>query len=234
MSALWLQLAAQVRTLAWQADLSLWAVSLPLHTGNEASARTTEGEESGAGVVHRRTGTFSNWQSVEGEIRDCLRLGQKKCCAAFGVHRELSRRRGLLRGEQGTARVISFDEMWTYVGSRRKGKRRSVWIWTAVVEEVDGSRWVDFEVGDRSEDTFLRLYERLPEAERYCSDAYKVYEWLPRNLHKVGKGGEVNRNEGLHSVLRCKLNRLVRKTKGYSKSVQMLRDSVALVCLRLG
>ena len=80
----------------------------------------------------------------------------------------------------------------------------------------------------------LRLYERLPEAQRYRSDAYRVYGWLPRNRHKVGKGSEVNRNEGLHSVLRGKLNRLVRKTKGYSKSVEMLRDSIALVCLRLG
>ena len=124
--------------------------------------------------------------------------------------------------------------MWTYVGSRRKGKRRSAWIWTAVVEEVDGSRWVDFEVGDRSEKTFLRLYERLPDAKRYRSDEYNVYKWLPVNRHKIGKGSEVNRNEGLHAVLRGKLNRLVRKTKGYSKSVEMLRDSVALVCLRLG
>ena len=50
----------------------------------------------------------------------------------------------------------------------------------------------------------------------------------------AGKGLEANRNEGLHSVLRDKLNRLHRRTKGYSKSVTMLRDSIALVCLRLG
>jgi len=54
------------------------------------------------------------------------------------------------------AKFISFDEMWTYVGCRRKGKRNSVWIWTAVVEEGDGSRWMDYEVGDRGEGTFLR------------------------------------------------------------------------------
>ena len=120
----------------------------------------------------------------------------KKVRVAFGVQRELSRQRMLLRGGQGAARVVSFDEMWTYVGSRRRGKRNSVWIWTAVVEEVDGSRWMDYEVGKRSEATFLRLYERLPEAERYRSDAYRVYGWLPRNRHKVGKGSEVNRNEG--------------------------------------
>ena len=46
-----------------------------------------------------------------------------------------------------SARVISFDkmwtydEMWTYVGARRGEKRREVWIWTAVVEEADGRRW---------------------------------------------------------------------------------------------
>ena len=131
-------------------------------------------------------------------------------------------------------KVISFDEMWTYVGARRKGKRREVWIWTAVIEEADGRLWVDFEVGDRSATTFLRLYERLPEAEWYCSDRYRVYEWLPRNRHRMKKGGAVNRNEGLHSVWRGKLNRLARRTKGYTKSVEMLVGSIAWVALDLG
>lgn len=234
MSALRFQLAAQVWTLARQADLSLRTMLISLHTGHEACACFGEGQEFSAGVVHRRSGTFVNQPSVEGEVGDCVRLGQKKVRIAFGIQRELSRQRALVRDGQGAARVVSFDEMWTYVGSRRKGKRNSVWIWTAVVEEMDGGRWVDFEVGDRSEETFLRLYERLPDAKSYRSDDYNVYKWLPRDRHKIGKGSEVNRNEGLHSVLRGKLNRLVRKTKGYSKSVEMLRDSVALVCLRLG
>ena len=140
------------------------------------------------------------------------------------------------------ARVISFDEMWTpvqaggrlYVGARRRGKRRDMWVWTAVIEEWDGRRWVDFEVGDRTEATFLKLYNRLPEAEQYHTDGYRVYGWLPANRHVTGKGGAVNRNEGLHSVWRSKLNRLHRRTKGYSKSAIMLRNSIALVCLRFG
>ena len=131
------------------------------------------------------------------------------------------------------ARVVSWDEMWTCVGVRRGRKRRDCWIWTAVVEEPDGRRWVDFAVGDRSEAPFLCLYERLPEAARYYSDAYPVYQgWLPPDRHQVGKGGPVNWNEGLHSVWRGKLNRLVRRTKGYSKSVAMLEYSLALVCWR--
>ena len=86
------------------------------------------------------------------------------------------------------------------------------------MEEPDGGKWVDYEMGDRSEATFLRLYERLPDAERYRSDAYKVYRWLPANRRKVGKGSEVNRNEGLHSVLRGKLNRLVRRRKATQRA----------------
>lgn len=63
--------------------------------------------------------------------------------------------------------MVACDEMWTYRGARHGEKREERWIWTAVVAEADGSRWVDFEVGDRSEAPFLRLYARLPEAELY-------------------------------------------------------------------
>lgn len=56
---------------------------------------------------------------------------------------------------------------------------------------------------------------------------------LPGNRHGVGKGREVNRNEGLHPQSMDNLNRLHRRTKGYSKSIDMLRDSIAPVCLSL-
>ena len=128
--------------------------------------------------------------------------------------------------------MAALDEMWTYVRGRRGEKRQSIWVWTAVWEDQDGSCRADFEVGDRSETAFLRLYEGLPEAERYCSDGYEVYGWLPSDRHEVGKGGPVNWNEGLHSRLRSGLNRLARDTKGYSKSPAMLAGSVALWLLR--
>ena len=102
------------------------------------------------------------------------------------------------------------------------------------MEDASGNRWKDFEVGDRSESTLLRLLERLPDAACYSSDAYGAYGCLPVNKHRVGKGGAVNRNEGLHSVLRGKLNRLVRRTKGYSKTDGMLTMSLALAWLKLG
>ena len=70
---------------------------------------------------------------------------------------------------------------------------------------------------------------RLPDADRHETDAYPVYEWLPRDMHIVGKGGAANWNAGLHSKLRSKLNRLVRRTKGYTKSVEMLNHLLAIV-----
>ena len=93
-------------------------------------------------------------------------------------------------------KTISFDEMWTYLGVRRGKKRRSAWIWTAVVEERDGSRWSDFKVGRRDMATFLRLLRRLPKAAKYRSDRYEAYSVPPLILHVKGKGSEVNRNEG--------------------------------------
>ena len=93
---------------------------------------------------------------------------------------------------------------------------------------------MDFEVGGRDEATPLRLLERLPDANRYESDGYSMYERLPVNKHVVGKYGAVNWNEGLHSMLRGNLNGLARRTKGCAKSVDMPVNLLALVfCAKL-
>ena len=128
------------------------------------------------------------------------------------------------------AAVIAWDEMWTCQKARRQGKRPELWVWMAVVEDTDGRRWADFAVGSRGAETLLRWYARLPEAKLYCSDGLRVYrEWLPAGRHVVGKGGAVNWNEGLHSECRTRLNRLGRRTKGYTKSRDLLGRSLALV-----
>ena len=83
-----------------------------------------------------------------------------------------------------------------------------------MVVEADEKRWGCFEVGDRSEETFAKLLLQLPDAGRYRSDDYVVCGLPPQDRHAPGKGGEVNRNEGTHSRLRDRLNRLHRSTKG--------------------
>ena len=105
----------------------------------------------------------------------------KKGAAYFASAAERSKQRteGAAGRPPEPAATAACDELWTYRGVRRGERRESWWIWTAVVAEKDGRRWVDFEVGDRSESTFLRLYDRLPEAAVYCSDRYAVYRWFP-------------------------------------------------------
>ena len=94
--------------------------------------------------------------------------------------------------ERAEASVISFDEMWPYAGVRKGENRRSVWVWTAAVEEADGSLRFDFDVGERDLPTFHRLLRRLPPAERYMSDGYEALGHLPAGRHERGKGSEVN------------------------------------------
>ena len=89
-------------------------------------------------------------------------------------------------------------------------------------------------MGNQDEQTVLKLYQCLPEAHRHTTDRYEVYNWLPRDRHEGRKGREANWNEGLHSVLRGKLNRLIRRTKGYSKKQEMLTGSLALLWLHQG
>jgi IS1 family transposase len=146
----------------------------------------------------------------------------------------IRRRRHQSQALDRPAIAISLDEMWTYQNARRGPSQQTRWVWTAVIEWQDGSRSVDFEVGDRSEATLVRLCDHLPLAETYYSDGYEPYTWLPRNRHVVGKGGPVNRSEGVHSMLRDRLHRLRRRTKGYTKSLSMLTASIAMICVRSG
>ena len=134
------------------------------------------------------------------------------------------------RRSQVGVKIISLDEMWTYVGTKRNWR----WIWTAVVEDASGNRWKRFEVGDRSEGTLMRLLGRLPDAAYYSSDGYGAYGCLSMNKHWVGKGGAVNGNAGLHSVLRGRLNGLIRLTKDYSKPDGMLTLSTCASMAEIG
>ena len=138
------------------------------------------------------------------------------------------------RLKRSMAKAISIDEMWTYHRALRGPGRKIVWIWTAVIEWLDGSRSFDFVIGDHKKETFQKLMARLPLAETYHTDAYPVYREFSRRHHVVGKGGKVNWNEGIHSRLRDGLYRLRRRTKGPTRSLWMLEASVALIAIVKG
>ena len=87
-------------------------------------------------------GTISCWLYREG--KRLLELNEKKL-------KEMKRKAGFEGVE-----AISVDEMWSYVGARKKGKRKSVFVWTAWIKPKDGKGLFTFEVGERDEETLLK------------------------------------------------------------------------------
>lgn len=74
---------------------------------------------------------------------------------------------------------------------------------------------------------------RSPKQVEYSDcDGYDALGCLPDGRRERGKGSEANRNDGLRAKLRTRLNRLGRATSGYTKKLEMLANSLALVWLR--
>jgi len=76
----------------------------------------------------------------------------------------------------------------------------------------------------------FKRYWKMPPAQIYETDGYKVYEVLPRNRHIVRKkkGVRISRNESLHSKLRSYLACLRRRTKAFSKTLESLERNLYL------
>ncbi len=93
---------------------------------------------------------------------------------------------------------------------------------------------VAYFIGDRSERSCRKLWERVPEAYRrgLCySDFWEAYtEVIPAERHEaVGKdSGQTAHVERFNNTLRQRLGRFVRRTLSFSKS-----DEMHEVCLKL-
>ena len=114
--------------------------------------------------------------------------------------------------------VLELDELWSFV--LNKSNKR--WVWLALCRRT--RQIVAYVIGDRSEATCRRLWERIPEAYRHCrtfSDFWEAYQLVfPEETHSsVGKdSGQTNHIERWNNTLRQRLARFVRKTLSFSKS----------------
>ena len=91
-------------------------------------------------------------------------------------------------------------------------------------------RILGIELGSRATVTGQRLYQTLDrsEVQQVMTDRYKPYEAIvPRSLHHPSKA-QTYTVEGYNSLFRHFLARLRRKSKCYSKSIEMLRYSLLL------
>ena len=121
--------------------------------------------------------------------------------------------------------VIELDEMWTFVGSRKN----EVWIWLAL--EVNSRKVIGYTVGDRSINTFKRLWDAIhPKIKRkaiFYTDRWDAYNLIPYKQRIIKKGG-TNHIERLFLTLRNDNHRFARKTIRFSKSLEMLEISLRL------
>ncbi len=88
-----------------------------------------------------------------------------------------------------------------------------------------------FEIGDRSEQTAEKLYEKIKGigAKYYCTDHWEAYKCvLPEGKHIASKA-ETYTIEGLNSKVRHFMARFHRRTFCYSKSVDMISYSLNLL-----
>ena len=104
---------------------------------------------------------------------------------------------------------------------------KHIWLWTAVNRKT--KRLVGFHVGDRSSESFENLCENIShiDAEFYATDQYTAYDIIPRNRRLVGKAHTYT-VERMNRLLRHYLARFTRKTYCWSKSLNMIIDSVFL------
>jgi insertion element IS1 protein InsB len=115
------------------------------------------------------------------------------------------------------AEEAEVDEMWSFVGKKREPR----WLWHAL--EHRSGKVLASVFGRRQDAVFLKLKALLEPfgIKRYYTDSWGAYtRHLDADAHQPGKRN-TQQIERKHLTLRTRIKRLVRKTIGFSKSIQM-------------
>ncbi len=121
--------------------------------------------------------------------------------------------------------IVEMDEMHTYIGNKKK----YCWIWIAV--DRVGKKFINCSFGSRGTEIGKLLWEKVKkkDIEEVMTDHWRAYaEFRPETIHTQSKA-ETYTVEGYNSILRHFLARLRRKTKCYTKSLEMLKYSVIIL-----
>jgi insertion element IS1 protein InsB len=112
------------------------------------------------------------------------------------------------------------DELWSFVGK----KANPQWLWLAL--DARSGQILAFHVGDRSQESARRLWNKLPAVYRqhatFYTDAYAPYgRVIPQAQHRVITKAtrKTNSVERFNGTLRQRLSRLVRSTLSFSKNL---------------
>ena len=109
--------------------------------------------------------------------------------------------------------------------------KKNLWLWIDVNRIT--KRLVGFFVSDRSPKSFEELRENIFHIEaKFCTDdKFSVYHVIPGNKHLIGKSNTYA-VECMNRFLRHHLARFVRKTYCWSKSLNMIDNSLLLFLFR--
>ena len=130
--------------------------------------------------------------------------------------------------EDPEATTLELDELWSFV--LKKSRKR--WIWIALCRKT--RQVVAYFIGDRSQASCQKLWERIPDAYRrgHCySDFWAAYSLvIPAEQHTAAgkETGLTAHVERWNNTLRQRLGRFVRKSLSFSKSEKMHE-----ICLHL-
>jgi insertion element IS1 protein InsB len=108
-------------------------------------------------------------------------------------------------------------------------QKNKIWLWTVVDHFREGILgWV---LGDHSAETFRPLWVIVAgwQCYFYVTDGWKVYPQFMDTGDQIVSKTYMTRVEGENTRLRHYLARLHRKTLCYSKSVEMLANSIRLL-----
>jgi insertion element IS1 protein InsB len=108
-------------------------------------------------------------------------------------------------------------------------KKKHCWIWIAV--DRYSKRFLNFVIGNRDNETASKFWSKIEHHEMtyIASDHWKSYESIiPKEKHIQSKA-ETFTIEGYNSLFRHFLARMRRKSKCYSKKIDMLIISIKLL-----
>lgn len=109
---------------------------------------------------------------------------------------------------------VQIDEVWSFVGKKKKGKYWLVYAYSQETDEI-----LAYSCGSRSAKTVRELLTKLQQVtiDEYCTDDWKAFsKVLPKEKHTIGKA-YTKHIEGVNTCLRARNRRLVRKTTCFSK-----------------
>jgi len=120
--------------------------------------------------------------------------------------------------------IVEMDEMHTYIGNKKNIAGSGLLL-------IELGKFIHCSFGNRGTETGQLIWEKLKQKEigEVMTDHWRAYaEFLPENIHTQSKA-ETYTVEGYNGILRHFLARLRRKTKCYTKSIEMLKYSVLLL-----